>query len=470
MLLLLFLIFLWFIYPYVVLFSFFLRFIYVPAPHTAEVITDVLHEVLLDWHIERNLSTITLDNCSTNDSVMKNMIGSNNDQLRISMNAMQGKLPLSSCMLKGKLVHMRCACHILNLIVKDGMSVMEHGIDSLREIVGFWSATPKRHEKFEKMAIQMTGKYEKRITLDCKTRWNSTYTMLSTALLYQDVFERLAARAPCVPTTEDWKFAKDLCDRLKLFYDVTELLSGTNYVTANIFFPKITNIYLSIRKWQVSDIPKVQEMSCKMRDKFNKYWSDVHGLMAVGAVLDPRFKLQLLNALFLKIHGSECTATESVNNVKDILYNLVLEYQDSMEAVATSVGAQCRSISAPSDMLDEDWMDTFDDYMSKQPTITSTYVRTELDLYLEEPLLPRTQELDIIQWWQHAGLKYPTLRKIARDVLAIPVSTVASESVFSTGGRIISPHRSRLAPSMVEALMCMQAWSRADMLGILSNL
>jgi hypothetical protein len=97
--------------------------------------------------------------------------------------------------------------------------------------------------------------------------------------------------------------------------------------------------------------------------------------------------------------------------------------------------------------------------------VTSTYVRTELDLYLEEPLLPRTQDLDIIQWWQIAGLKYRTLRKIARDVLAIPVTSVASESAFSTSGRIISPHHSRLAPSMIEALMCMQAWSHNDMLG-----
>jgi hypothetical protein len=86
-------------------------------------------------------------------------------------------------------------------------------------------------------------------------------------------------------------------------------------------------------------------------------------------------------------------------------------------------------------------------------------------LYLEEPTLPRTQELDIISWWQHAGIKYPTLRKIARDIMAIPVTTVASESVFSTGGRVISPHRSRLAPKTVEGLMCMQAWSRADMIG-----
>jgi hypothetical protein len=73
--------------------------------------------------------------------------------------------------------------------------------------------------------------------------------------------------------------------------------------------------------------------------------------------------------------------------------------------------------------------------------------------------------MDIIQWWQHTKLKYPTLQKIARDVLTIPVTTMASESVFSTSGKIISPHRSRLAPSVIEALMCMQAWSHADMLG-----
>jgi hypothetical protein len=76
----------------------------------------------------------------------------------------------------------------------------------------------------------------------------------------------------------------------------------------------------------------------------------------------------------------------------------------------------------------------FDKFLSKEPEEHSTFVRTELDLYLEEPTLPRTQELDIINWWQYAGIKYPTLRKIARDVMAIPVTTVASESVFSTGG------------------------------------
>lgn len=41
---------------------YFCRFIYVPAPHTAEVIADVLHEVLVDCHLERKVSTVTPDN------------------------------------------------------------------------------------------------------------------------------------------------------------------------------------------------------------------------------------------------------------------------------------------------------------------------------------------------------------------------------------------------------------------------
>jgi hypothetical protein len=49
---------------------------------------------------------------------------------------------------------------------------------------------------------------------------------------------------------------------------------------------------------------------------------------------------------------------------------------------------------------------------------------------------------------------------LARDVLPIPVSTVASESVFSTFGRILDDFRTSLTPFMVEALVCTQDWLR----------
>uniref|UniRef100_A0A2N9E8Y2 BED-type domain-containing protein n=1 Tax=Fagus sylvatica TaxID=28930 RepID=A0A2N9E8Y2_FAGSY len=67
--------------------------------------------------------------------------------------------------------------------------------------------------------------------------------------------------------------------------------------------------------------------------------------------------------------------------------------------------------------------------------------------------------------WNHNGLKYPTLQRLARDILAIPVTTVASESAFSTSGRLLSPHRSRLHPRTLEALMCAQSWLWSELKG-----
>jgi hypothetical protein len=57
-----------------------------------------------------------------------------------------------------------------------------------------------------------------------------------------------------------------------------------------------------------------------------------------------------------------------------------------------------------------------------------------------------------------AGTHYPTLRKIAYGIFSIPVSTVASECAFSTCGRILSEHCSRLTPKNLEVLMSSQDW------------
>ncbi|XP_025878851.1 zinc finger BED domain-containing protein RICESLEEPER 2-like [Oryza sativa Japonica Group] len=441
--------------------SFLLRFIYVPAPHTADLISEIIYEVLADWNLESRLSTITLDNCSTNDKLMENLLGT-----------MLDKLPADTLMLNGSLLHMRCCAHILNLIVKDGMTILDKIIEKVRESVSFWTATPKRHEKFEKQAQQINVKYEKVIALDCKTRWNSTYLMLSTAVLYQDVFTKLGTRekmyTPYCPSNDDWKFARELCDRLKIFYDATEAFSGSKYCTANLFFPKACGIYLAMRKWSTSADPNIITMTKLMSAKYEKYWKDVHGILAIASVLDPRYKLHMLNAMFIQIYGEE-VALRKVNAVKEDLYKLVLQYQNHVEeGVGTSDGVNASSSVAPPggfDLVD----DIFDQYMSGQTVASSSQIRTELDLYLEEKPLPRTQDFDIINWWKFGGIRYPTLRQIARDILAIPITTVASESAFSTGGRVITPNRNQLKPDLVEALMCVQAWGRADMLAEIAN-
>jgi hypothetical protein len=89
----------------------------------------------------------------------------------------------------------------------------------------------------------------------------------------------------------------------------------------------------------------------------------------------------------------------------------------------------------------------------------------EFDTYIKEGLLKRSEIFDILGWWNHNGLKYPILQRLARDILAIPVTTVASKSAFSTSGRLLSPHRSRFHLGTLEALMCAQSWLWSELKG-----
>ncbi|CAN0907087.1 Putative AC transposase [Linum grandiflorum] len=69
---------------------------------------------------------------------------------------------------------------------------------------------------------------------------------------------------------------------------------------------------------------------------------------------------------------------------------------------------------------------------------------------------------DILGWWKTNSVKYPILSDIARDILVVPISTVPSESVFSTGGRVLDSFRSSLSPQIVEALICFGDWIRSS--------
>ena len=107
-----------------------------------------------------------------------------------------------------------------------------------------------------------------------------------------------------------------------------------------------------------------------------------------------------------------------------------------------------------------------ENYLQQQQMFV-TEKMNDVDKYLaEEPVNPMTSSFDILLWWKDNSNRYKILSMIAKDVLAIPVSTVASESAFSTSGRILDSFRSSLSPKMVEALVCTQNWLKGSHEGI----
>ena len=90
--------------------------------------------------------------------------------------------------------------------------------------------------------------------------------------------------------------------------------------------------------------------------------------------------------------------------------------------------------------------------------------KSDLERYLEDPPLPPSPETstctwDILSWWRLTGAKrYPDLTRMVKDILGIQATSVASESEFSTGGRVVDDYRSSLAAKTVRILMLLKSW------------
>jgi hypothetical protein len=62
---------------------------------------------------------------------------------------------------------------------------------------------------------------------------------------------------------------------------------------------------------------------------------------------------------------------------------------------------------------------------------------SELSAYLDSDIVNQyDDDFNILNWWHAHKLLYRVLSILARDVMIVPVSTILSQSAFSTTGRI----------------------------------
>jgi hypothetical protein len=145
--------------------------------------------------------------------------------------------------------------------------------------------------------------------------------------------------------------------------------------------------------------------------------------------------------------------------VKELIIKLYDQYNVGESSTQVRHGSQLPQDSSmkveekDNDNLSLQSMNKFRKYLTSKSDIGN---KSEVNRYLMEDVETINAKFDILNWWKVNSSKFPILAKIARDVLAIPITTVASESAFSTRGRVLDPFRSSLAPRMVEALVCSQ--------------
>ncbi|KAK6146487.1 hypothetical protein DH2020_020356 [Rehmannia glutinosa] len=351
-----------------------LSFMPLPSPHTGVDIFDGLMKCTKDWRIEHKIFTISVDNASNKD---------------IAIRIASHKLPLD-----GKLFHVRCAAHILNLVVQDGLSTIKYIIEDVKDSVRFINQSKSRLMKFSDIVHHLGIPVK-----------NSTYEIVKHVLDEKENHP-------------------------------SEFIKG---------------------------------MIKQMKHIFDKYWGDCNILMAIGAILDPRFKMRLVDFAFNKIYN-EFDARTNVKNVRDALYDLFFEYVQvgrmKTQKDRSSMSDKGPSVSSTSSIskgkIIPSGLYMFDQYLNTVQD--DVLVKSELDIYLEEGVFrcrdgEVASEFDALAWWKSHELKFNILSKLALDVLVV-ISTVASEATFSAGTQVLDPYRAKLSSDMVQVLICGADWLR----------
>ncbi|KAI7958773.1 hypothetical protein MJO28_002564 [Puccinia striiformis f. sp. tritici] len=371
------------------------------SPHTGQVIADRLSQVLIEWKALQKLAFVTLDNASSNNLAVSRL------QRFISDRSSLTDRPATS-----RYFHVRCLAHVINLVVKDGLKQISSALEHLRESVKYIHGSSSRIEAFDRALVASNiDPKKKHPSKDVPTQWNATYLMLESSIPLKTAFQQLGMddeKYEVCPSVLDWEELAIMKDFLEPFYTATLDLSGTQYPTMNLLYRAMRKIEKRLNDSSNLKDSHLSRIVNPMKDKFTKYWQPMQDLEETHTAQETSDFLGKVRAAILSLWAMCAPAQKTANSPP-------------------------KTSSSTSKKVDEE-TSRFLQYMNGSIEGNSSNAPSaKLDLYLEERNIGIT-----------AGEQF--------DIL------VASESAFSTGGRVLDDYRTRLNEETVEALLCAQDW------------
>ena len=275
-----------------------------------------------------------------------------------------------------------------------------------------------------------------------------------------------------IPPTDVWNKVGGVVKLLGSVDSVAKSLFVTKYPTANNYLHNLQEIRTSLVSESMSSDSFIQPIAEKILQEFDKYWNDMFLLLALTTLLD-RFKKKYFEFTSLKYEDSD--GKSQVTAILDAIQTLYDEYATTIDESEKSMskssasfeggdGAgpcpklRCVEEGCDSSKYGFDWVQEYNQFTQSKNWRT----KSELDLYLEDPVIPWIEDFDIIRWWRGSSSKYPTLARVARDLLVIPISVVTSYDAYLTTAREIDSCLISSGCDMMGALMCTRSWKQSN--------
>jgi len=236
-------------------------------------------------------------------------------------------------------------------------------------------------------------------------------------------------------TTQEWDYLILIRDILEIFKKPIIKFQATNYSTIYYIIPYITRLLNKLENYTI----KKKEINSNynifieiaLKEAINKtleYYpirttreiDPKLKTLYLVIVLNPQFKLEV----FKKLDFDPII----IERIKDYFIEIYLEYKSNYyipSNITTNIENNNKSnnIDYSSD----------NDFFQENSTIIE---EEEINIYLREKVI--VKEIDIIGYYKINKDRFPIIYNIAKDYLAIPSTSSASESKFSEVSNIVT--------------------------------
>lgn len=377
-----------------------------------------------------------------------------------------------------------CVAHTLQLSIKSALSseAVKSSISSVREISKFFRKTPQAWTDLEtaqrdRIARERAFNPKKRReqpvrpVLDVATRWGSTLSMLvrytriradvDTAVL--SLSAKSVKTCDVLSATQQVSVASCI-DVLKLAETATTSLGCHKTTTSNMRDVLLSGLLVHCSRTMASSVPGTvaYELSSNIH-------ADVTTRMKKTAEKLPMFALFCHVACFLDprffdmkhkagIPGTGLSEEEAVERLGNIALKVLPGWglNDTAEP----------SVTASDSYTDTTGTERLIAYAvggaAPQPLPRDWRTRLREEVCQYRLIAAGSNDDDPLLFWKRAAVRLPLLSGVARIALTPPVTSTASERLFSIAGVVRSKRRSRLTPEMTEALIRVGAHLRSN--------
>ena len=176
-----------------------------------------------------------------------------------------------------------------------------------------------------------------------------------------------------------------------------------------------------------------------MNVKSDNNWSTCSLVLAIAAVLDPRFNFAFVEFSYNTIYGHDA-AKIHFTMIRNAFTGIFNEYASNSSTLLNA---------------EENTMESLHRWINSQMKVnTEASWKLELDKYVHQPIISFNPEFDILTWWREQASSFPILGRMVRDILAIPMSSIISDSTFNENAVMDNPMFGGLDVQIREAMIC----------------